>query len=139
MKILGIDVGDKSIGTAVSDESKTISAPLEVITNDEKAGLKLRKIIDKYNIGKIVVGIPYTLKGEVGSQAIKVLDFIDRVVKKLGVEIDYLDERYTTKIPLAEFNKHSKYKKFQKIDKFSAGIILDDYLKRNREKLRKLN
>ncbi|MEA2016297.1 MAG: Holliday junction resolvase RuvX [Actinomycetota bacterium] len=132
MRLLGLDVGNKNIGIAVSDEDKKIAVPLDVIDNSEEAGLKLKEITERYDIGKIVVGVPYTLMGEVGRQAKKVLDFVDRVVKKLGIDVDYIDERFTTRIPLEEFQKHSKYRKIKKIDKFSAGIILDDYLKKNR-------
>jgi len=137
MRLLGLDVGNKNIGIAVSDESKKIAIPLDVIDNSEEAGLKLKEITEKYNICKIVIGVPYTLRGEVGRQAKEVLDFVERVVKKLGIDIDYIDERFTTKIPLKEFHEHSKQRKIKKIDKFSAGIILDDYLKKNRGKLEK--
>ncbi len=134
MRILGLDVGDKRIGTAVSDEMEIISTPLEVISNDEKIGQELTRIINKYNIKKIIVGIPYTLKGEAGEQAKKVFNFIDNVVKNLGIEVDYIDERYTTKISLRHFHKYSRNKE---IDKFSASIILGDYLNSRKKKIEK--
>ena len=130
MRILGLDIGDKRIGIAVSDELEIISTPLEVIENDEKVDEKIREIINKYNIKKIVVGIPYTLKGSVGDQARKTISFVDNTVKNMNVEVDYIDERYTTKIPSKLFGKNSKNKM---IDKFSASIILDDYLNRKKE------
>ncbi len=128
MRILGLDIGDKRIGIAVSDESEVISVPVEVIDNDEKTEKLLEKIIDKYNVKKIIVGIPYTLKGELGSQAKRVIAFIDNTVKKIGVEIDYYDERYTSRIPL---RYHSRRIRKKDIDKYSASIILQDYLNRN--------
>ena len=131
MRILGLDVGDKRIGIAISDENEIISAPLKVIKNDENSAEEIKKIADKYNIKKIIVGIPYTLKGEVGAQAKKVIDFTDAVVKNPGIEIDYIDERYTTKIPSRYLNKYSRIKE---IDKFSASIILGDYLELKRNK-----
>jgi putative holliday junction resolvase len=133
MRILGLDIGDKRIGVAVSDEMEILSMPLEVIENDEKIEEELKEVINKYNIKKIVVGIPYTLKGEVGSQAKKVIDFIENVLVKMGIEIDYIDERYTTKIPLRNLNKYKKNNKNKQIDKYSACIILEDYLNRNKE------
>ncbi len=132
MRILGLDIGDKRIGVAVSDEMEILSTPLEVIENDEKIEEELKEVINKYNIKKIIVGIPYTLKGEVGSQAKKVISFIENVVVKMGIEIDYIDERYTTKIPLRNFNKYNKNNKKKQIDKYSACIILEDYLSRNK-------
>lgn len=131
MRILGLDVGDKRIGVAISDEDEIISVPLRVIKNDENSGEEIKKIIDKYNIEKIIVGVPYTLKGETGTQAKKVFDFTDNVIKSLVVEVDYFDERYTTKIP-SEYLK--KYSRVKEIDKFSASVILGDYLERKRKR-----
>ena len=129
MRILGLDVGDKKIGVAVSDELEIISTPLEVIKNDEKVNEKIKEIIDKYNIKKIVVGIPYTLKGTVGDQAKKTIDFVENIIRNMNVRIDYVDERYTTKIPSKLLGKYSKNKI---IDKISASIILGDYLNRKK-------
>lgn len=132
MRILGLDIGDKRIGVAISDKLGIISTPLEVISNDEKVNDKLKEIVEKNNIKKIVVGMPYTLRGEVGIQAKKVIDFVNSVVENLNVEIDYIDERYTTKIPL---KLSGKYSKKGEIDKFSASIILSDYLNRRKNKV----
>src|SRR3990170_5569972 len=134
MRILGLDIGDKRIGIAVSDELEIISTPLEVIRNDEKVDEKIREIINKYNIKKIVVGMPFTLKGLVGAQAKKTVDFVENTVKNMNVEVDYIDERYTTKIPSKLLGKYSKNKM---IDKFSASIILGDYLNRRKRKIEK--
>ncbi len=133
MKILGLDIGDKRIGIAISDELEIISTPFEVIENDEKVDDKIREIINKHNIKKVVVGIPYTLKGSVGDQARKTIDFIDSTFKNMNVEVEYMDERYTTKIPLKLFGKYSKKKV---LDKFSASIILEDYLRRKKGKIK---
>ncbi len=130
MRILGLDIGDKRIGIAVSDELEIISTPLEVIENDDKVAEKIREIINKYKIKKVVVGIPYTLKGSAGYQARKTIDFVDNTIKNMNVEVDYIDERYTTKILMKLFEKYSKKKL---IDSFSASIILEDYLKRKKE------
>ncbi|MBA7508860.1 putative pre-16S rRNA nuclease [subsurface metagenome] len=131
MRILGLDIGDKRIGVAISDELEIISTPLEVISNDKKVKEKLQKLINEYKIKKIVVGIPYTLKGEVGIQAKKVINFVEDIVMSAGIEVDCIDERYTTKIPLKLLEKNSKSKI---IDKFSASIILKDYLDSRKRK-----
>lgn len=131
MRILGLDIGDKRIGVAISDELEIISTPLEVISNDKKVKEKLQKLINEYKIKKIVVGIPYTLKGEVGIQAKKVINFVEDIVMSAGIEVDCIDERYTTKIPLKLLKKNSKSKI---IDKFSASIILKDYLDSRKRK-----
>lgn len=133
MRILGLDIGDKRIGAAISDELEIISTPLEVISNDKKVKEKLQKLINEYKIKKIVVGMPYTLRGEVGIQAKKVINFVEDIVISAGIEVNYIDERYTTKIPLKLLEKNSKSKI---IDKFSASIILKDYLDRQKRKIK---
>ncbi len=133
MRILGLDIGDKRIGAAISDELEIISTPLEVISNDRKVKEKLQKLINEYKIKRIVVGMPYTLKGEIGIQAKKVISFVEDIIMGAGIKVDYIDERYTTKIPLKILGKSSKNKM---IDKFSASIILEDYLERRKGKIK---
>jgi len=131
MRIMGLDIGDKRVGVAVSDKLEITSLPLEVYKNDNKINQKIKSLVDKYDIKKIVVGLPYTLKGEIGTQAKKVISFVNNLKKGLSIGVDYIDERYTTKIPLRLSGKSAGDKK---IDKFSAGIILSDYLiKRKRQ------
>ncbi|MBC7334235.1 MAG: Holliday junction resolvase RuvX, partial [Actinobacteria bacterium] len=103
MRIMAIDIGDKRIGLAISDKLGIVAKPLGIIKNDAGVKSNLRKIIEEYNIKKVVVGVPYTLKGEVGNQAKKALDFaaevlISELSEELGIEIVYLDERFTTKL-----------------------------------------
>jgi len=133
MRILGLDIGDKRIGVSISDELEIISTPLEIFNNDKKVKEKLQKLINEYKIKKVVVGIPYTLKGEVGIQAKKVINFVEDILMSAGIEVDYIDERYTTKISLKLLEKNSKSKM---IDKFSASIILKDYLDRRKRKIK---
>lgn len=128
MRIMGLDIGDKRIGVAISDKSGIVSVPLKIVINNKNSGEEIKKIIDRYNVEKIVVGMPYTLKGEIGIQAKKVIDFINDKVRSLGPEVDYFDERYTTKIPSGHSKKHSG------IDKISASIILGDYLEKKSQR-----
>ena len=132
MRILGLDIGSKRIGVAVSDEKEIISIPVEVFNNDGKAGKNLKRLINKYSIKKIVVGLPYTLKGEIGSQAKNIMAMAESLLNDLEIEVDYVDERYTTKIPLKISNRRPAD---TEIDKFSASIILSDYLKRRNRKI----
>ena len=125
MRILGLDIGDKRIGIAITDELETIAKPLEVINNNDKVAGTLNNIIKNYNIKKVVVGIPYTLRGEIGLQAKKVTNFIDDVLRKSELEIIYIDERFTSKISRRIVRENSK---IGGIDKISASIMLSDYL-----------
>ena len=131
MKILGLDIGEKRIGIAISDRDEKISAPYGIIDNDSNFKTNIEKIINEYNIKKIVIGMPYTLKGDIGTQARKVIQFVKENINFENVDIDYFDERFTSSIPEYEIKK-SKMKK-KDIDKLSAAIILQDYLYKNNE------
>jgi len=136
MRIMGLDIGEKRIGVAVSDELKITSIPLEVYENDKNIISKIKDLITKYHIENIAVGLPYTLKGEIGNQAKKVISFVNDLKKDIEIDVDYMDERYTTKIPLKLLGKSNKDRKAgKKVDKFSAAIILSDYLQRRKKEI----
>jgi putative Holliday junction resolvase len=133
MRIMGLDIGERRIGVAVSDELEITSVPLEVYDNDKNIIGKIKDLVAEYNIKNIAVGLPYTLKGEIGRQAEKVISFVNTLKKEIEIDIDYVDERYTTKIPRKLMERGSPKKKAAgTIDKFSAAIILSDYLKRRK-------
>ena len=130
-----MDIGEKRIGIALSDVEKRFSIPHSIISNNKDFTSKLSLILDRENIEKIIVGMPYTLKGSIGSQGKKVLDFVKDNILNMGMEVVYEDERFTSKVPMgASFNK-KKMKKHK--DKFSAALILQSYLDRT-QKIKKV-
>jgi putative holliday junction resolvase len=128
MRALGLDIGDKKIGIALSDDCKIIALPLIVLANDEAFFHSLQSIIEEKNVDVVVVGVPYTLKGELGHQAKKIMGFIDEIKKRIDKKIVLIDERFTTKMS-KEMVKDCKR---EEIDKYSAAIILESFL--NHEK-----
>ncbi len=131
MKILGLDVGEKRIGAALSDRDEKLSAPFSIIKNDSNFTPALEKIIKEYHIEKIVIGMPYTLRGDIGSQARKVIQFVKDNIDFENVGIVYFDERFTSSILEYAIKKGDRKKK--DIDKLSAAMILQDYLDKNNE------
>lgn len=131
MKILGLDIGEKRIGVAISDRDEKLSAPYGIIKNDRDFKTNIEKIINEYHIKKIVIGMPYTLKGDIGPQAWNVMGFVEKNIDFKNVDIDYFDERFTSSIPGYSIKKSDRKKK--DIDKLSASMILQDYLKKNNE------
>jgi putative holliday junction resolvase len=128
MKALALDVGEKRIGIAVSDELKMIATPLTVLNNDPSFFDELEKIIKEKEISEIAVGLPFTLKGEVGHQAKRILGFIEELKGRTDKKIILIDERFTTKIT----KEVLKGKKRKEIDKYSAALILESYLENER-------
>ncbi len=140
MKILGLDVGDKTIGIAVSDAllitaqgRKTIFRKSNKETIDE-----IIDIIVEDEIDKIVVGFPKNMNNTVGPQAIKTENFMKKVLKKIKyttkvdreIEIIYFDERLSSKSAERVLLQGDVSRRNRKkvIDKLAAVFILQNYL-----------
>ena len=130
-EILGIDYGEKRIGISISMLNKKIAVPHSIIeySNKENAINEINEIVAKNKIKLVVLGIPKTLKNEIGFKAKEVLLFRDSLQKKINIDIELEDERLSTVQALKSINKNSKNKY---VDDSSAAIILNNYL----EKLR---
>lgn len=131
MRKLGIDYGEKRIGVAVSDPLGITAQPVEVVENNPEAVSKINDIINKIeNVELIVVGLPKTLKGEIGISAQKVLEFVEIIKKEINIPIVTWDERMTTaaaeKMLISAGLSRGKRKKV--IDKSAAAYILQSYL-----------
>ena len=130
--LLGLDFGDKTIGIAVSDKSKTIATP--IITIKRKSILKdikkLLSIIAEYNVGGIVIGLPLSLDGNENERTEKVRKFAKELKKGKDIKIAFYDERYSSDVIYKELRKNSisntKIKK--KIDQMAASYILQGFL-----------
>ncbi len=136
MRLLGIDAGEKRIGISVSDRLNKTASPLTVISNDEHLSSNLLKIIEKFKVKKIIVGIPYNLKGEKGYQAERVEDFIENIlcnaIKDRDIEVIRLDERFTSRISQNIISKKAGRESSSDIDSISAAILLNDYIEREK-------
>ncbi|MCK4261806.1 Holliday junction resolvase RuvX [bacterium] len=132
MRALGLDVGDKTIGVALSDELGWTAQALEVIRrkNLEEDIKRIKEIIDDYKVEQLIVGLPKDMHGKEGRQAKKVLEFIKVVQSKIDVPLRTWDERFTTvqaERTLLEGNL-SRAKRKKIIDKVAAQVILQGYL-----------
>jgi putative pre-16S rRNA nuclease len=129
MRKLGIDFGEKRIGLAVSDPLGITAQPVAVVENGDMEGI-LGVIRKNEGIDEIVVGLPKTLKGEVGIAAEKVLKFVEVLKKETTIPIVTWDERMTTaaatKMLISAGLSRKKRKKV--IDKSAAAYILQSYL-----------
>lgn len=133
-RIMGLDVGDKTIGVALSDPMFLIANPLETIKR-KKASLDIKRlveIIEKEDVETIVVGLPKNMNNTIGPQSMKVMSFVDLLKKQTDKEIVYEDERMTTiqsERVLIDMDVRRENRK-QYIDKIAATFILQTYLDR---------
>jgi putative Holliday junction resolvase len=135
-RIMGLDVGDKTIGVAISDPLMITAQSLMTIrrTSVSKDIDAIRDIINEYNISKIVVGIPKNMNNTLGPQGEKVLSFVEKLKSRFNLDIVIEDERLTTvqaeKMLIESDVKRKNRKKV--IDKVAATYILQSYLDRMR-------
>lgn len=132
MRAMGLDIGDRRIGVAISDPEKILASPLVTIIrdSDDKAINAIVKLVDTHKVGRIVVGLPYSLDGSIGRQASKVMDFIKRLSTATNVEIETRDERLSTvavERMLAKAGVKSMRSKSRR-DAAAAAFILQGYL-----------
>ena len=128
-RTLGLDIGTKRIGVAISDALFITAQPLKAVfrTTDEKAVQEIKEIIKEYDIKTIVAGLPKNMNGSVGAQAQNCIDFMKNFS---SVDVIFEDERLTSR--QAEFILKEQGKKYTKqkqlIDIESACIILQQYM-----------
>lgn len=136
MRILGIDLGDKTIGLAVSDPTGLLSQPVKTIRRKdiEQDMEAVKQAIDEYDVGRIVIGLPKNMNGSIGPQSEKILQFVDLLKEATGMEVVLWDERLTTvaaERALLEADLSRKKRK-KVIDSVAASIILQGYLESQR-------
>jgi len=134
MRILAIDLGEKRIGIAISDELGITAQGLPTIpsTTEDENLKKIKKLVDKYNVKKIILGLPKNMNGTLGRQAEKSLSFAQKIKNIHQVPVELEDERLSTSKAerLLIQADRSRKKRKKVIDKMSAVIILQSYLDR---------
>jgi putative Holliday junction resolvase len=136
MRILGLDVGDKTVGVAVSDELGLTAQGVTVLQRRSLAAdlLFLRQTCAQYEVTAIVVGLPKNMDGSLGSQAQKTLAFIEHIRRATAVPVIAWDERLTTQAAeraLLETNTR-RYRRKAVRDRLAAQFILQSYLEWHR-------
>lgn len=131
-RYLGLDYGDKRIGVAVSDETRTLASPLPFLEAKPFKGFltHLKKLIREKEISLIVIGMPRNMDGTYGPSAEKVREFVHHLKENILVPVQTVDERLSTvqaSRALHEAGHNAKNQK-SKIDSASAQILLQSYL-----------
>jgi len=132
MRILGLDIGDRTIGVAVSDPLGFTAQGVTTIRrkSNEKDLAELKKICDEYKVETIVSGLPKNMNGTLGPQSEKVIGFCKLIEENINLPIKFWDERLTTvaahRVMLEGDLSRSKRKKI--VDKMAAMYILQGYL-----------
>ena len=123
MRILALDYGAARTGVAISDETGTLVRPLSVIRRAaDEAGLKeIASLAADQRVGRVVVGLPLTLRGEHGPQAKETLRFVEALRAALAVPVETYDERFTTSLAARAAGEAPE-------DARAAAHLLESYL-----------
>lgn len=133
---LGLDIGDKRIGVALSDPDGILASPLTII-NHRDAATDIEAIINiasQYQVGQIVVGLPRSMDGSLGKQAEKVKAFIHQLCGCTKIPLEFRDERLTTVLARRLMHAANARKTKGKVrdDAIAAALILQGYLDEER-------
>jgi len=131
-RLLGLDLGEKTIGLALSDVTRMIATPMETIargkfTRDAEA---LRELIAGHDIGALVIGLPINMDGSEGPRCQSVRQFATNILERMDVEIAFRDERLSTAAVTRTMIEAdiSRAKRKQAVDKLAAAYILQGAL-----------
>ena len=136
MRYLALDVGERRIGVALSDETATLASGLDTLTRvgPRKDARAVADLVRQHEAAAIVVGLPLNMDGTAGAQAEKVRAFVDGLKRHTSVPIVERDERLTT-VEAHEILRKSGVAWGQRaalLDKVSAVVILQEYLDERR-------
>ena len=133
LRLLGLDVGEKTIGLAISDSAHKVGSPLETIrrtkfTQDAK---RMAELVEEYEIGGLIIGLPINMDGSEGPRCQSVRQFAHNLEKALGIPYVFWDERLSTaaveRMLVSEADM-SRKRRAQVVDKLAAAYILQGAL-----------
>ena len=134
MRYIGLDLGSKTLGVAVSDITNTIASSVKTVffKEDDYESLIpiLKEIIREYDAKKVVLGLPKNMNNTLGPRAEISINFKKLIEDEIGIEVVLVDERLTTVISnniMIEADMSRKKRK-KKVDSIAASIILQSYL-----------
>ena len=137
MRSLGLDIGDKRIGVALSDPQGILASPFAIINcRDETTDIKaITDIISQHQVEQIIVGLPRSMDGSLGKQAEKVTAFTRKLCHHTDIPVEFRDERLTTVSAkrLMQATKSKKSRRKARDDAIAAALILQGYLDETHE------
>lgn len=131
-RVLGIDPGERRIGLALSDEMGLLARPFRILprSSARQAVGAIAALIEQEAVGEIVVGIPVSLSGELGPQALRAQRFVEQLRRSVSVPVRTWNEQFTTaeaRRRLLEAGRRMKQRR-EPVDAVAAAVLLQDYL-----------
>jgi len=132
MRLMGLDIGDKRIGVALSDPDKILARSLRVVRRrSQEADMALiASLVEEHEVEKIIIGHPLLLDGRAGEQATRIESYAAELRTVLGIPVVLWDESYSTQRAheaMIEAGRGRKERK-ERLDAVAAAVILQDYM-----------
>ncbi len=142
-RLLGLDVGAKTVGVAVSDPLGMTAQKVMTIAIDEQKynfGMRpLKKLVREYEPEGFVLGLPKNMNGTDGPSVARSKAYGQRLIEKFGLPVYYSDERLTTveadRVLIQEAGVHDRVKRKRVVDQIAAVLILQNYLDSHRKEI----
>jgi putative Holliday junction resolvase len=131
-RVLGLDIGERRIGVAVSDPTGTVARPLATLvrTSRQSDFQTIRRLIEEHAADRVVVGLPLSLNGSEGPQARQTRRYAQHLAEAVPVPVEFWDERYST-ATAAEIligTKRRRPSAQSSVDAVAAAVLLQSYL-----------
>jgi putative Holliday junction resolvase len=131
VRTIALDVGEKTVGIAMTDELGLIASPRETLRRDGRELDRLVEMVEREGVGEAVVGLPISLNGTQGPSAERALEFAALLRARITIPVVTWDERLTTaeaeKMLIAADTRRSKRR--QVVDQIAATLILQNFLR----------
>jgi putative Holliday junction resolvase len=129
-RVLGVDIGDRWIGVALSDPQGILASPLTIIDrHDVLSDIEaILGLIESNEVGRIIIGLPISMDGSLGEQAQKVTALADQLKGRTQIPIEFRDERLSTVSARRLMQGRGKGRKTGRDDAIAAAVVLQAYL-----------
>lgn len=137
MRALGVDLGTKRIGIAVSDSEGSVATPVDVVERSKdraRTHRAIAELVDEWEAEIVVIGMPYQLSGEVGPAALAAQEEAEQLRATLRVPVETYDERLTTvtaQRSIVEMKMRPEARR-RVVDQIAAAVMLQAWLDRRR-------
>ncbi len=132
MVLLGLDIGEKRIGLAASDRLGKTAQPLDTIKRDDETLRRLSALVRERGVERLIVGLPLRMDGSEGAQARDVRSYAGELSSTLGVPVEFVDERLTTREAESLLSEAGAPRRVRRgaSDRLAAALILRAYMDR---------
>ncbi len=126
--LLAIDVGKQRIGLAVASSIARLSRPLATLENNDKFWQQLSEVVEKEQIGEIIIGLPRSLEGRETEQTAYTRNFAEDLKQRFSLPVYFQDEALTSHHAETELKHAGKWTPGAHVDALAAALILEDFL-----------